>query len=47
MVVKKNGKKRVAKQIVSKSFYKKIGKIGGSLTRRFWAFLGEGSSKTP
>jgi hypothetical protein len=51
MGVRKQYKKRFAKQIVSKSFYKKYDKKPKTyiflrfILSRFWAFLGEGSLK--
>jgi hypothetical protein len=51
MGVQKHHKKHFTKKIVSKSFYKKIDKnpkpiFSRFCLSRFWAFLGEGSSKT-
>jgi hypothetical protein len=51
MGAQKHYKKRFAKQIVSKRFYKKNDKISktdffSKQLSHFWAFLGEGSSKT-
>jgi hypothetical protein len=51
MGVQKHYKKRFAKKIVSKSFYKKIDQKSKTdffsfFLSRWWAFLGEGSSKT-
>jgi hypothetical protein len=47
MAVQKHYKKRFAKQIVSKSFYKTIDqKSKTDFLSRFWAFLDEESSKT-
>jgi hypothetical protein len=49
--VQKHYKKRFTKKIVSKSFYKKFDQNSQTdffsiVLSRFWAFLGEGSSKT-
>jgi hypothetical protein len=51
MGVQKHYKKRFTKKIVSKSFYKRFDKKSQTdffsiFLSRFWAFLGEGSSKT-
>jgi hypothetical protein len=52
MGVQKHYKKRFTKKIVSKSFYKNIDKKSKTdffsifFYHVFWAFLGEGSSKT-
>jgi hypothetical protein len=52
MGVQKHYKKRFAKKIVSKSFYKKFDQksktdfFSNFVLSRFWAFLDEGSSKT-
>jgi hypothetical protein len=52
MGVQKHYKKRFTKKIVSKSFYKKFDQKSKTdffsifVLLRFWAFLGEGSSKT-
>jgi hypothetical protein len=52
MGVQKHYKKRFAKQIASKGFYKKFDQksktdfFSNSFLSRFWAFLDEGSSKT-
>jgi hypothetical protein len=52
MGVQKHYKKRFAKKIMSKTFYKKFDQKSKTdffskiILSRFWAFLDEGSSKT-